>query len=205
LTDGRLTEDTRESVLQSMRHAVNDEHDLGFRERYIQLTAGASLREFETVVRDGLDWIMDVLSGTYRVDHPAEPEQFPDLSRPLSLRCELVPDAVAFLRKHPLRLMTLDDHQQLLGKYVRNGCGVSLWYQYTPPEKVGKVHARWIELVNRGSPNSMGFYYRLFRHPALCLPVIYHEYLHYAGTGDTPDRGIGNPCRLAHPSRVSAR
>jgi len=42
----------------------------------------------------------------------------------------------------------------------------------------------------------MGIYYRLFQHPFLVLPVIYHEQLHYAGPRAVPGQGLDNEAEV---------
>jgi hypothetical protein len=103
-----------------------------------------------------------------------------------------LPGAVEFFTRHPLRLMLFDDRRKILGQYSEDGCSLRLWTRYTPPKDVGEVHYRYLTIDDRTSPNSMGIYYRLFRHPLLAVPVIYHEYLHYAGVSNTPSHGLKN-------------
>lgn len=103
-----------------------------------------------------------------------------------------LPGAVEFFTRHPLRLMLLDDRRKILGQYSEDGCSLQLWTRYTPPKDAGEVHYRYLTIDDRTAPNSMGIYYRLFRHPLLAVPVLYHEYLHYAGVTNTPGHGIKN-------------
>jgi len=78
----------------------------------------------------------------------------------------------------------------MLGQLVRDGCRLGLWYRYTPPDRVGRVHLRYLEVEDRSVPNSMGICYKLFRHPLLVLPVLYHELLHYGGPEGDPSGAL---------------
>jgi len=118
--------------------------------------------------------------------------RYPALEEIVGLLRNLMPGALAFLERYPLRLMRLDHHRRLFGQYSKVGAHVTLWTRYTPPKEVGPVRRRFLTLDDRTRPNSMGIYYELFRHPLLALPVIYHEFLHYGGPTGNPSMGIEN-------------
>ncbi|MBN1317535.1 MAG: hypothetical protein JXA42_18780 [Anaerolineales bacterium] len=107
-----------------------------------------------------------------------------------------LPHAVQFFEEYPLRLMRADDHRNILGLYAQNGCVLEYWTRYTPPKGVGKVVKRYLRLDDRTSPNSMGIRYSLFRNPLIVVPVIYHEYLHFAGVNNMPGKGIANEAKV---------
>lgn len=123
-------------------------------------------------------------------------EDYEGLYHSVQLLCAKLPHAVQFLGEYPLRLMRSDDHQRILGQYRQNGCALEFWTRYTPPKRVGKVQSRYLRLDDRTAPNSMGLDYRLFRHPLIVAPVIYHEYLHYAGVNNRPNHGIANEAEV---------
>ncbi len=104
----------------------------------------------------------------------------------------LMPGFMDFLRKYPLRLMCLDHHKKIFGNYARRACCLQLWTRFTPPKNVGEVKSRYLRLDDRTKPNSMGLVHHLLEHPALALPVIYHEHLHYDGMRGRVDAGIRN-------------
>jgi hypothetical protein len=87
--------------------------------------------------------------------------------------------------------MELDHHRRILGKYIHEKCALTLWTRYTPPRwepgmlpgDAGEVKRRYLSVEDRTVPNAIGIYYRLFEHPALALPVVYHEFLHFGGVG----------------------
>lgn len=136
--------------------------------------------------------MMSIVDGEYGTRAAIGMQQFNRLDDAILLLADLIPGAMEFLTKHPLRLMTLNDQQTLLGKFVRDGCSIIKWTRYTPPKDVGEVQSRYLQLLNRGTPNAMGLYYRLFNHPMLVLPVIFHEFLHYAGPDALPGEGVAN-------------
>jgi len=112
-----------------------------------------------------------------------------------------MPNMLPFLHDYPLRLMRLDYHKRTYAEYVKVGCGIDLWTRYTPneneiifpaPVAKGTVNQRYLALNDRTQPNSMGVYFKLFKHPLLVLPVIYHEYLHYGGPSGDPMHGISS-------------
>ncbi|MGH9822130.1 MAG: hypothetical protein ACREDR_02565, partial [Blastocatellia bacterium] len=115
------------------------------------------------------------------------------------------PGALAFLEKHPLRLMPLDVHKRVLGYLSMSGCRLMYWTRYTPPLQIGKVHRRYLTLDDRSLPNAMGIYYHLFRHPVLALPVIYHEFMHYGGPEGDPAEGISNEADVLLREIIFAR
>jgi hypothetical protein len=96
--------------------------------------------------------------------------------------------------------MLLEEHKKVLGQYSKSKYNIIHWTNYTPPlwekgmlpDEAGVVNKRYITIDDRSKPNSMGIYYRLFEHPILALPVIYHEFLHYGGTKGIPSEGIEN-------------
>ena len=92
-----------------------------------------------------------------------------------------------------------------LVEHIHDGCGLTLWTTYTPPRKIGPVRDRFLEVSDYSAPNSMGIYYRLFRHPALALPVIYHEFLHYGGPDGVPREGISNETEVLLRELIFAR
>ena len=132
-------------------------------------------------------------------------EDYDQLPTVVRLLWEKLPRAVTFFQQHPLRLLRLDDHSTLLGLYVENGCQLEYWTRFQPPKNVGKVEARYLRIDDRTTPNSMGIFYGLFRHPLLAVPVLRHEYLHYAGVEDEPGEGIGNEMEVRLRETLFAR
>ena len=45
----------------------------------------------------------------------------------------------------------------------------------------GNVQYRYLEVIDYTKPNSMGMVYKLLFDDLLCIPILYHEYLHYKG------------------------
>jgi hypothetical protein len=82
---------------------------------------------------------------------------------------------------------------------------LTYWTRYTPPKNSGPVHSRYLSVEDRSTPNSMGIYYKLFRHPVLALPVIYHEFLHYGGPTGDPKQGIENETEVLLRELIFAR
>ncbi|HYH68022.1 MAG TPA: carboxypeptidase-like regulatory domain-containing protein [Urbifossiella sp.] len=202
---------TRGRIHEALAEAVSGPEQRDFRERRVQWLPGQGVDEWAVALHDGLRWVAEVAEGDYARDRPEGLKLAADvpprdvLGRTVALMCELMPPAVEFLTRYPLRLMGLDDHRQLLGEYLRDGCGVTRWTKYTGEEFVGRVEQRYLRLVDRSGPNSMGIYHRLFRHPQLVLPIIYHEFLHYGGPAGDPGRRIANEAEVVLREVVFAR
>ena len=105
--------------------------------------------------------------------------------------CDRLPLAIKFFSNYPLRLMRGND-KHLLGFLEVKRCRIEYWTRYVPPLKEGNVRMRYLELDDRLAANAMGLHFQLFRHPVLVIPVLFHEYLHYAGTDNDPTKGIAN-------------
>jgi hypothetical protein len=224
---GHLEAATRERVWGALRDAVQGDDNRDFRERRVQLLPGQGLGELAAAIQDGLQWVADLAEGDYH-QAPAHPDQgapmagaaapaacerraaedvppLEDLEQTLGLLCERMPEALRFLTHYPLRLMLLEDHRHVLGMYIQDGCSLSLWTHYTGAHFSGPVHQRSLCLVDRSTPNAMGIYHRLFRHPLLLLPVLYHEHLHYGGPDGDPEQGIQNEAEVLVREIVFAR
>ena len=196
-TRGQLTEKTRNELFAALREANDVEGDRQFCERHIQLLPGRGVFELTETLRNGLQWMTDLVEGEYngaadQSQKEAQAEDFPRLKEIVSLMCEILPGALDFFQAHPLRLMPLDYHKKLLGQFLSTGGSLVYWTRYTPPKNTGPVHMRYLSVEDRSTPNSMGIYYKLFRHPILALPVIYHEFMHYGGPAGDPLQGIAN-------------
>jgi len=172
-----------------------------FSERRIQFLPGQALLELEKLIIDGINWMEDLVEDPdYESGSESDLFDYKNIRIIVKLMSKLMPKILEFFSMYPLRLMTLDQHKRILGQYVRNKCDIIYWTRYTPPiwkpgtslDEVGEVHERYLTLDDRSTPNAMGIYYRLFSHPILCLPVLYHEYLHFGGTEGEPSKGIEN-------------
>lgn len=193
-----LTEETRNEIVatcDSFARSVSHH----FNERVVRLLPGQSFLELEETLTAGLVWMADVADfGGRDEDGDDDDLDYSQVRNILTLLRELAPGSLQFLVGYPLRLMTLDHHKRLLGQYSRTKGGITLWTRFTPPawrpgmEDAGKVHARYLRLDDRSTPNSMGIWSSLFSHPILALPVIYHEFLHFGGPGGDPKQGIEN-------------
>lgn len=187
-----LQEEIRDAVDAARRSQGRGE----FGERAVRLLPGARLLEFVGALRRGLCWMVELLERRTGRDRWLED----NLRWIAALVGEELPGVTDFLSRYPLRLMPLDRHRQILGQYSRDKVQVQLWTRYTPPRwfrganpaELGKVHRRYFDLDDRSAPNAMGLHYRLFEHPVLVLPVLYHEFLHYGGPEGHPEQGIEN-------------
>lgn len=196
-TQGHLVKESQDEVFRSIQGAVTGPGAAKFCERSVLLHPEAKDADLHRALRDGLRWMGEIAEGDYSGSCNKRITISPwALKQTLGLLALWVPGFSAFLRSYPLHLMRLDHHHQLLGKMVRRGCDISLWTRYTPPDEVGPVHNRWLELDDRSVPNAMGIYFRLLEHPVLGIPVIYHEYLHYAGAGNVPGEGLANEAEV---------
>ncbi|MCK5342779.1 MAG: hypothetical protein KAR20_05215, partial [Candidatus Heimdallarchaeota archaeon] len=119
-------------------------------------------------------------------------ESFSNLHDTVQLVCEQLPGAIKFFKKYPLRLLSMQLYNRVLAYYREDGYQLNLWYKYTPPEKVGQVELRFLEVDDRTKPNSMGFASLLFNHPLLAIPVLYHEYLHFDGKNQLDENKNGS-------------
>jgi len=189
-------------VLSSNRHELSHE----FRERLVHFLPAFNLLENEQELHNALTWMSDL--GIEKSIPSSK-----NLRWIIQLLHQLIPGAFDFLCHYPLRLMTMDQHKKILGQYSRHKCDISLWTRYTPPvwrrgaqlDEVGQVLRRFLVLDDRSKPNDMGIYYRLFEHPVLALPVIYHEYLHYGGPSGNPNQGIENETEVLLREIIFAR
>ncbi|MBI4605076.1 MAG: hypothetical protein HY721_24195 [Planctomycetes bacterium] len=187
-----LAEAVREVVDATRRPRERDE----FGERIVRLLPGARLLELVGSLRRGLRWMVELIEGRAGGDPSLEG----NLRWIVALTGKELAGVTEFIKQHPLRLMTLNRHRRILGQYCCEKVHLSFWTRYTPPRwfrgadpaQLGEVHRRYLQLEDRSTPNSMGVYYRLFEHPLLVLPVLYHEFLHYGGPRGEPDQGIEN-------------
>jgi len=167
-----------------------------FGERVLRLLPGARRLELVGTLRRGLRWMVEIIEARAGRD-PSLEANLPCLA---ALVGEHLPGVMDFLSRYPLRLMTLQRHREILGQYSREKAHLQFWTRYTPPRwfrganprEIGEVHRRYLNLDDRSMPNALGLYYRLFEHPALVLPVLYHEFLHYGGPKGNPKHGIEN-------------
>ncbi|HEX8183898.1 MAG TPA: hypothetical protein VF747_04085 [Blastocatellia bacterium] len=230
---GHLDQETKATIFETIRQAVEGKDNRQFCERVVRLLPGRGVIELVAALQDGLRWMIDLVENACFRDESAmsvfintqeEAQSIPARPKPLlqekaiepggeyhqvkatvELMCEIVPGALNFLRRYPLRLMPLDYHKQILGNYSRRGCGLIYWTRYTPPKDIGKVHLRYLSIEDRSTPNSMGIYYKLFRHPVLVLPIIYHEFLHYGGPAGKPSQSIENETEVLLREIIFAR
>ncbi|MES1245079.1 MAG: hypothetical protein ABUT39_25975 [Acidobacteriota bacterium] len=165
-------------------------------ERILRVLPGARLLELHGALRRGLRWMAELVGGRSGPD-PLLEERLPRIA---ALIGEQLPGVMDFLDRYPLRLMTLHHHREILGQYSRERAHIRFWTRYSPPKwfpganpgELGQVHRRYLELDDRSMPNALGLYYRLFEHPVLVLPVLYHEFLHFGGPEGDPRHGIAN-------------
>src|SRR5262249_8555735 len=155
-----------------------------FREFRVLLPDAGTMTELTFALREALAWMTEVLGD------PEGMNPYADLETTVRRLHEFVPGVLEFLRLFPLLLMTLHDHNGVLGVPQRNGCSLDFVTRYTPPWGAGKVHQRTLHLRDRTTPNAMGIPHRLLRHPLLVLPVIYHEALRHLGASETDGQGI---------------
>ncbi len=208
-THGHLKEETKNELFVALCE-VNSAEDDQFRERHVRFLPGGSVLELTEALRNGLQWMSDLIEGEYSTSPHLEqanklPDEFPRLQEIVSLIYEMLPGALNFLQHYPLRLMPLSYHKKLLGQYSKTGGSLVYWTRYTPPKDVGPVHMRYIGVEDRSTPNSMGIYYKLFSHPVLALPVIYHEFMHYGGPKGDPSQGIANETEVLLRELLFAR
>lgn len=204
--------DRKATIVRIVEASLSKHTSYEFRERLIQLMPGFRLLEVDRVLQEGLEWMNDLFGEADR-EYREKARLCRNLKWVIQLLRELLPGAVAFLERYPLRLMTLEQHKQILGQYSRYKCAISQWTRYTPPlwkrnaepEDVGVVHKRYLRLDDRSAPNAMGIYFRLFEHPILALPVIYHEFLHYGGPAGDPANGIKNETEVLIREMLFAR
>lgn len=182
------------NLLDDILSRINED----FAERMVFVFPNASTLEVEINLRDGLNWMLDLVEQTKDADLKRRLTQ--NLGWTVALMRKYLPQMNIFLERYPLRLMCLDHHKKILGKYNYERCDLIYWTRYQPPcwkpgmtpEEAGRVNDRYLSVDNRSTPNSMGIYYRLFEHPVLSLPVIYHEFLHFGGPAGNPSRAISN-------------
>jgi hypothetical protein len=206
----RLDPDLYERILSLIgAFAAQPSHQ--FQERVVQFSAGQGFLEMEHAVLDSMVWMLDLVEKGEDDRDDSEQDQGQDDSGDYSairdilrLTCEHVPGALAFLGEYPLRLMTSKQHAQIMGKYSRTKAGITHWTRYTPPlwkpgappDQIGTVIKRYIEMDDRSAPNAMGISFRLFAHPVLAVPVIFHEFMHYGGPTGDPGLGIEGECEV---------
>lgn len=195
-----LTAPARERIRAALDAATGADGERDFRERRVQLLRNQTATELALALRDGWQWMVDLAESRYTVAEPGLPAEAPptveELEAVVRRLCDHVPQALAFLTRYPLSLMPLDQHRQVLGVYTRDGCQLSHWTQYTGEHLHGEVQERYLRLVDRARPNGMGISYRLFSHPLLVLPVLFHEHLHYGGPAGDPKEGIANEAEV---------
>ncbi len=181
-----------------------------FRERIIEFARHQRFLELEMAVVDALVWMQDFNEFAGGEDNDADDADdaadwdYGTVRRILLEAHRYIPVLPEFLARYPLRLMSSEHHASVLGKYSRARAGVSMWTRYTPPlwhpgatpEEVGTVQKRYLELEDRSEPNSMGIRWELFRHPALAVPVMYHEFMHFGGPQGDPAKGIDNEAEV---------
>ncbi|HKV39439.1 MAG TPA: hypothetical protein VJX67_09515, partial [Blastocatellia bacterium] len=222
--NGHLDAATKLDLLDTIRSCVAGDDRDSFCERTVRLLPGIGTSEMAEALGDGVQWMTRLVQGSdaeiasqsaasaefkktavlqqRKYDEASEYER---LARIVDLMCEMLPGALAFLEKYPLRLMPLDVHKRVLGYLSTSRCRMTYWTRYTPPLRIGRVHRRYLTLDDRSMPNSMGIYYNLFRHPVLALPVIYHEFMHYGGPEGDPTRGIANEAEVLLREIIFAR
>lgn len=194
VSNGHLDEATREKIETHLTKIISPEDGGGerFRERRVLLYPGVSQYEMFQALRSGIQWMLEIAERGIDSNVARETlSHYNRLFETVHLLWRKLPQAVAFFTKHPLRLMRLDDKRKL-GFYSQDCCSLELWTRYTPPKGIGKVQHRYLRVDDRTAPNAMGLHYRLLRHPFLSTPVLFHEYLHFAGTNHQPGKGILN-------------
>lgn len=166
LQSAYLDSTSKNKIMQAINSALGDKGDfstINIRTRELILFPDSNTGELALELHDALLWMND--NNT--------PVDYPDIFKIILIICKKLPKFIPFIEKYPLRLMNYDDNQKILGYYQSIGYNLELWYRYTPPENVGKVHLRYLELDDRTKPNAMGLVYPLFKSPALAISVLY--------------------------------
>lgn len=201
LLDMQLNETTVETLLRRVESISRTARSGQFGERIVRVLKGQCAQEALASLRDGLSWMVEFYeddnSGTLEQSLATQFERLPSILEQLQ---QNIPGFLTFLERYPLRLMTLENHRRMIGQFRSTPVDINIWTRYLPPRwqrgmapgEAGKVLARYLTLDDRSLPNAMGIYYKLFRHPLLALPVIYHEFMHYGGPKGDPDNGIAN-------------
>jgi hypothetical protein len=139
----------------------------------VRLPEDGCLAEAALALHAGLSWMADNVAG-------GAPPAVPHLLDTVRQIRAHVPDAVRFLQRCPLRLMTLAD-RLVLGECEVQGYQVLAKTRFTPPAGTGPVRSREVLVEDLTEPNRMGVALQLFQHPLLLLPTLYHEALHAEG------------------------
>jgi hypothetical protein len=168
-----------------------------FRERRLLILENSCRHEVQHSLADALQWMLQIAENDQQNwDSTSTSAQaiveFPHLAKITDLLFERLPQVISFLERYPLHLMPPEDANNTLANYRLSAIQLSLWTRYQPPENIGTVLQRQLSLNDRSQPNGMGINYRMFFHPLLAVPLLFHEYLHYGGTHHDPDRGILN-------------
>jgi GNAT superfamily N-acetyltransferase len=197
--DSHLDRECKNELWDLVSRAVTADANSGvdFRERRVLILKGSCRHEVQFSIYDGLQWIWQVVErAQLSWDDIRLAENFvisfETLETTIELLFERLPQVVSFLEQYPLRLMSPRDASTILANYRESGSNLSLWTRYIPPVYTGKVTHRYVSLNDRSKPNAMGINYRLFSHPLMAVPTLFHEYLHYAGPDHIPGQGIRN-------------
>jgi hypothetical protein len=207
---GHLDPVTKDQIHAVIRECVTDDNNQIFCERRLHFLPHLGPAERLHCIRQALHWMSEIVEFHQAGDDSTPQdgeflEAYGRLPQILGLIHRLLPEAERFLGKYPLRLMPLKRHKHILGNYFRSRCGLTHWTSYIPPVNIGEVRSRYLVVDDRSTPNSMGIYYKLFRHPLLALPVIYHEFLHYGGTLGDPRNAIENETEVLIRETLFAR
>jgi len=189
--NGHLNDSGRATIDAAIRAACAGEEGQQFRERRMLVPLNCNRIELINAVREALQWVEDIVDEAV---HPNSASADPATFKPdsIDMLFRHIPGILKFLERYPLRFMRREDHLNLLGQYARSGGEVETWVRFEPPKGVGRVKQRFWALNERSTPNSMGIDHRLFRHPGLLLPTLFHEYLHHAGVSENGNAPIPN-------------
>jgi hypothetical protein len=140
----------------------------------VRLRPNSSLTDAVLALHAGLSWLARHVSETPTLEASR-------LVRLVQEARTRIPQALRFLERHPLRLMTLADRRDVLGECEIQGFRIYWQTRFRPPKGQGPVESREIILEDLSQPNRLGTAAELFQHPLLLLPTLYHEYLHAEG------------------------
>lgn len=189
-SQGHLNRDVKEELEDQLKSVFSSDDHRRIREYRVCLMPNSTREELHDALCDAVEWMLAM--STYRhtaLDETQEPAEFRGALRTIcDLMQDKIPGYLRFLQRCPLRLMWLDDHEDVLELYRRGGYGVRTWPRFEGRYREGPVESRFLELDDRTSPNSGGICFNLLRYPILAVPVLFHEQLHFGGmTGQTRD------------------
>jgi hypothetical protein len=161
--DNEIIKPYYETLIAARANMITSDSQMSFFEVRVPRTCTA--KEYAEILKEVL--------------HCANPDiPYCDTYKLMEIAEKEIPGIMDLFVNYPLRLID-PGNDATEGFYHFQPFLHQRWVNYTPPQSVGQVQRRYLEVLDMTLPNSSGLNIRLFTDPYAAIPVMFHEYCHY--------------------------